>query len=312
MRILVVGAGAIGGYFGGRLLQAGEDVTFLVRPRRAAELAATGLMIHSRKGDAAIPRPPLVLAEDLHTHFDLVLLACKAYDLQGAVDALAPAVGPKTAVLPLLNGMKQLDLLEERFGPSRVLGGLCKISTSLDGRGQIVHYNNLDLLAFGEREAATSARAQSIAEVMARANFQTQLSPCIVQEMWEKWIFIAACAGITCLMRAPIGDVVAAGAGPLALTMLGECAAVASAEGYAPRAEALENSRSVLVRAGSPLAASMLRDIERQAPVEGEHILGDLMRRGAAHQIALPALRIAYVHLKAYESRRMRESSTQP
>ena len=142
MRILVVGAGSIGGYFGGRLLQAGRDVTFLVRPRRAAELAKIGLMIRSPLGDVALAAPPTVTADALRAPFDLILLSCKAYDLQGAMDAFAPAVGPQTAILPLLNGMRQLELLEARFGAAPVLGGQCLISTVLDAEGGILHLND--------------------------------------------------------------------------------------------------------------------------------------------------------------------------
>jgi len=115
MRILVVGAGAIGGYFGGRLLEAKQDVTFLVRPRRAAELAESGLNIRSRFGDATIPSPPTVLAENLRETFDLVLLSVKAFDLESAIESFAPAIGPNTGILPLLNGMRHLDILDNRF-----------------------------------------------------------------------------------------------------------------------------------------------------------------------------------------------------
>ena len=150
MRTLVVGAGAIGGYFGGRLLEAGRDVTFLVRPRRAAELARTGLAIRSRLGDADLPEPPLVFADKLAEPFDLVLLACKAYDLDGAMASFAPAVGPDTAILPLLNGIRHLDELQARFGVAHVLGGQCVISTTLDLEGRIVHLGDAHTLTFGE------------------------------------------------------------------------------------------------------------------------------------------------------------------
>jgi 2-dehydropantoate 2-reductase len=322
MRILVVGAGAIGGYFGGRLLQAAQDVTFLVRPRRAAELSASGLEIRSRNGDARIPNPPTVLAEDLHrdglhSAFDLILLSCKAYDLDSAIDAVAPAVGPQTLILPLLNGMRHLDLLDRRFGPARVLGGLCMTSTTLEPGGRIVHFNNLDLLVFGlrdgsgPRDGSLSPQTEAIAAVFARASFQSRLSREIMQEMWEKWVFIAACAGITCLMRAPIGDIVAAGGAPIALALLDECAAIAASQGYPARPQPLQQSRDALTRAGSPIVASMLRDIERGAPVEVEHLIADLLRRGEPQSIAAPTLRLACAHLNAYEARRRREAAAQ-
>src|SRR5271163_4196484 len=137
MRILVVGAGAIGGYFGGRLLQAGRDVTFLVRPRRAAQLAKTGLVVRSRLGDAELPNPPTITADALGEPFDLVLLSLKAYDLAAAIESFAPAVGPNTAILPLLNGMAHMDTLAARFGGGAALGGQCVVSLTLDPEGRI-------------------------------------------------------------------------------------------------------------------------------------------------------------------------------
>jgi 2-dehydropantoate 2-reductase len=308
MRILVVGAGSIGGYFGGRLLEAGRDVTFLVRPRRAAELARTGLVIVSPLGDAAIPAPPTITADALRESFDLILLSCKAYDLPGAADDFAAAVGPSTAILPLLNGMRHLDFLATRFGHEYVLGGLCLISTTLGPDGRILHLNDFHVLTFGEIRGARSARADAIASALAGPRFEAHLSETIVRDMWEKWVFIATGAGITCLMRAAVGDLVAAGAADLATDLLEECAAIASRAGFPPRREALDRSRRMFTAAGSPLTASMLRDVERGARVEADHVLGDLLARAAAAGDR-SMLRIAYAHLKAYEARRARETA---
>ncbi|HWX71625.1 MAG TPA: 2-dehydropantoate 2-reductase [Xanthobacteraceae bacterium] len=305
MRTLVVGAGAIGGYFGGRLLEAGRDVTFLVRPRRAAELARTGLAIRSRLGDADLPEPPLVFADKLAEPFDLVLLACKAYDLDGATASFTPAVGSDTAILPLLNGIRHLDLLQARFGAAHVLGGQCVISTTLDPDGRILHLGDAHTLTFGELDGSASARIETIGSEFSGARFEARPSNAILQEMWEKWVFIAASAGITCLMRAAVGDIVAAGAADLAATLFAECAAIAAKEGFSPRPEFAEQTRAMLTAPNSPLTASMLRDIERGAPVEADHILGDLLRRAASTDGLL--LRIAYAHAKAYEARRARD-----
>jgi 2-dehydropantoate 2-reductase len=305
MRILVVGAGAIGGYFGGRLLQAGRDVRFLVRPRRAALLTKHGLKIRSRFGDFHRPAPQLVSEEDLAESFDLILLSCKAYDLDGAIESFANAVGPKTAILPLLNGMRHLDVLADRFGVERVLGGLAVISTTLDADGGVVHLNDLHLLTFGELDGSRSQRIETIASTLMGAGFEARLSEEIRQDMWEKWIFIAAAAGITSLMRAAIGDIVAVGASDLATTLLNECAAIAAAQGFPSREAPLQQVRTVLTAAGSPLKASMLRDIEGGGPVESEHILGDLLRRDPKPDDR-SVLRIAYAHVKAYEAGRAR------
>jgi 2-dehydropantoate 2-reductase len=308
MRILVVGAGAIGGYFGGRLLEAGRDVTFLVRPRRAGQLANTGLVIRSPLGDAHLPSPPTVAADALRTPYDLILLSCKAYDLEAAADSFAPAVGPHTAILPLLNGMRHLELLEQRFGKAAVLGGLCIISATLDADGRVVHLNDTHLLVFGERDGAKSKRIEAIAAALSGA----RLSTMIMQEMWEKWVFIASTAGINCLMRAAVGDIVAADAADLATALLDECCKVAATNGFPPSEQAVQRMQGVLTAPGSSFAASMLRDIDRGAPIEADHIIGDLFRRSEPHGRDRSLLRIAYAHLKAYEARRVREHATTP
>src|SRR5271169_5901454 len=190
MRILVVGAGAVGGYFGGRLIEARRDVTFLVRPRRAAELAAGGLLIKSATGDFTAPSPPTVLSGDLDALFDLILLSCKAYSLDDAISSFSPAVGPDTAILPLLNGMRHLDILDERFGRARVLGGQCQIAATLDLEHRVVHLNERHELSFGERDGSLSDRVRAIADQMHDAAFEERASENILQEMWDKWVFL--------------------------------------------------------------------------------------------------------------------------
>jgi 2-dehydropantoate 2-reductase len=309
MRILVVGAGAIGGYFGGRLLNAGRDVTFLVRPGRAAQLAKTGLVIRSQFGNADMPEPPTVTADALRAPFDLILLSCKAYDLNSAIESFGPAVGASTAILPLLNGMAHIDVLVARFGGGAVLGGQCQISTTLDADGRVLHLNDFHLLAFGERDGSVTARAEAIAAALANSGFEARLTKAILLEMWEKWVLIAAIAGITCLMRAPIGDIVAANAAKLATAMLDECAAIAAAYGFAPRPAFMERIRAMVTTPGSAFAASMLRDMEHGARIEADHIIGDLIKRGEARNCDCQLLRIAYANLNVYEARRKREAA---
>jgi 2-dehydropantoate 2-reductase len=310
MRVLVVGAGSIGGYFGGRLLAAGREVTFLVRPQRAAQLAQTGLLIRSPHGDLDLLTPPTITVETLSTvgePFDLILLSVKAYSLDAAIDSFAPVVAPHTRILPLLNGMRHLESLEARFSANQVLGGLAMISTMLDAQGRILHLGEVDNLVFGPRDSAQSEQIEAISTTLVGAGFAARLSDTIMQEMWEKWVFIATCAGITCLMRAAIGDLIAAGAGDMAITLLGECAAIATAAGVAPGAAALERSRSLLTAPGSSLTASMLRDIEHGSPIEADHIIGDLLHRSAEQGRDKLMLRTVYAHLKSYEARRAHE-----
>jgi 2-dehydropantoate 2-reductase len=305
MRILVVGAGAIGGYFGGRLLQAGRDVTFLVRPRRAAELASAGLVIKSPHGDATLTSPPTVQADKLDKTFDVVLLSCKAFDLEDAITSFAPAVGPNTAIIPLLNGMRHLDMLDQKFGAQAVLGGLCAIAVTLNERREIVQLAPMNSLGFGERDGKLSDRVRAIADVMSSGNFGAAASQQVIQDMWEKWVFLASLAASTCTMRAPIGHILAAPGGKdFVLGMLAECSSVASATGHAPTGPFSERARGMLTTEGSQLTASMFRDIKAGAKVEADHVIGDLIARGEAKKLALPKLRIAYTSLKTYENQR--------
>jgi 2-dehydropantoate 2-reductase len=305
MRVLVVGAGAIGGYFGGRMLQAGQDVNFLVRPRRAAELASAGLVIKSPNGDVTLKDPPAVQADKLSEKFDVVLLSCKAFDLEDAIKSFAPAVGPQTSIIPLLNGMLHLDVLDEKFGHERVLGGLCAIAVTLNDKREVVQLQPMQSLTFGERDGKMSDRVRAIAEVFASGKFGSVASENIIQEMWEKWVFLASLAASTSLMRTSVGNILAAPGGKdFILGMLDECSAVAAAEGHAPRAPFLERIHGMLTAEGSQMTASMFRDIKVGAPVEADHVIGDLIARGDAAKVPVPKLRIAYTHLKAYEKQR--------
>jgi 2-dehydropantoate 2-reductase len=304
MRILVVGAGAIGGYFGGRMLQAGRDVTFLVRPRRASELADAGLVIKSPNGDVTLKNPPTVQADKLDEKFDAVLLSCKAFDLDDAIKSFAPAVGPQTAIIPLLNGMLHLDVLDGKFGRERVLGGLCAIAATLNAQREVVQLAPMQSLNFGERDGGLSDRVRAIAEVMASGKFGSVASENIVQEMWEKWVFLATLAASTCLMRASVGDILAAGGKDFILGVLDECSAVAAAEGHAPSGPFFERVRGLLTAEGSQMTASMFRDVKTGAPVEADHVIGNLIARGDAAKVPVAKLRIAFTHLKAYEKQR--------
>jgi len=310
MKILVVGAGAVGGYFGGRLVQAGRDVTFLVRPKRAAELKQAGLIIKSPLGNATFTDVKTVQDEQLSSHYDLILLSCKAYDLDSAIASFAPAVGEGTLILPLLNGMQHMDILQQRFGAERVLGGVCLIAATLDNERAIVHLNDLAAISFGMPGNLNPARVEAVASALQGAQFDAKDSDAILQLMWEKWVFLASLAGSTCLFRAAIGDILKAPDGlQLIAGLLDECQAIAARNGYPVRPAFIERTHKMLFATGSRLTASMLRDVENNAHTEAEPILGDLIRRAAytSHDNARQSLlRIAYNHLKAYEARRNR------
>jgi len=309
MRVLVVGAGAIGGYFGGRLVQAGRDVTFLVRPRRAEQIRKNGFAIRvaAERADLAVRA---IVSEQIEASYDLVLVTCKAYDLESAMDGCAPAVGPETAILPLLNGMRHLDLLSERFGASRLLGGQCVITASLDERGHAVLLGPTATLTFGELNGASSKRTEAIATTMQDAGFAVRLSNVVLLEMWEKWVLLGTFAGMTCLMRGAVGDIVAAGAADLTEALLEECRQIAAAQDQIIRPDVLQRTRALLTQANSTVMASMLRDLERGARTEADHVLGDLLDRQSELAVISPSLlRIAYLNLKTYEARRAREGS---
>jgi 2-dehydropantoate 2-reductase len=281
MKTLIVGAGAVGGYFGGRLLHAGRDVTFLVRPHRAAELAKNGLRIRSPHGDLHLPSPSTITADQLTKPFDLVIVSSKAQDLLSAIEDFAPAVGPQTAVLPLLNGMRHMDVLNARFGKARVLGGQCVISVTRDSEGGILQLTEMQFLSFGEQDGSRTERAQAILAFLVNGGFDVAMSDNILLEMWSKWVFIATGAGITCLMRAAVGDIVEAGATDLVVNLLEEGRAIAAAEEFPIADDAISRARAMFTQPRSTLTASMLRDIENHAPTEGDYILGDLLNEHA-------------------------------
>ncbi|MBL6927572.1 MAG: 2-dehydropantoate 2-reductase [Rhodospirillales bacterium] len=306
MKILVLGAGAVGGYFGGRLAEAGADVSFFVRERRAQQLAKNGLVVKSGFGDIATPVKTYMDGQ-LDQAFDMVILTNKSYDLESSLDAIAPAVGPNSAVLPLLNGLAHYEALDARFGAERVIGGLCHLAATLTNDGEIHHLNQLHSMTLGERDGGVSARCQALGDLLAETPVHVRLSPDIAQDGWEKLVLLSTLASSTCLMRASVGDIVATDEGEtIVLELLDECIAVAEAAGHRPSPKAIETASSLLTEKGSAFTASMLRDIENGSLIEGEHILGYMVARGHEFGVATPGLRIAYCHLQAYEQRRAR------
>jgi 2-dehydropantoate 2-reductase len=301
MRILVVGAGAVGGYFGGRLAQAGRDVTFLVRPSRAKQLRQNGLRIISPHGDVVLT-PKLVTTEELDTPYDLVFLSVKAYALNAAMNNFAAAVGPETMIFPVLNGMRHVDLLTKRFGEHAVIGGVCLVASEIDNEGRIVQLADFQQLVYGERNGETTPRLQALDATLQGAGFDARLSTDIMQAMWEKWVQLASLGAITCLMRGTIGEIVAVpGGADLLLKVLDESAAVASACGHKASEALLARHAAVMTEPGSQLTSSMYRDLRKGAPVEADHILGDFIERGDAHGVATPLLKAAFINLRVYQ-----------
>jgi len=307
MRTLVVGAGATGGFYGGRLAQIGRDVTFLVRPARAEKLRRDGLEIISPLGDVTI-QVKIITANELRAKpqpFDLIILATKSYSLEQAIDDLAPAVGPETTILPLLNGLRQLDMLDARFGVEHVIGGTCRINSDVDAEGRVLQLSKLGDVTFGERNRERTPRIERIHAELSGALFDILLSDDILAAMWHKWYILASLNTICILPEGTVGEVVAVPRGlDFANAAIDECIAIATANGYPPPPDLIAWDRKRVTLPGSDLTSSMFRDMTKSAPVEADHIVGDLLARGTAHSVSTPLLHATYVRLKVYESQR--------
>jgi 2-dehydropantoate 2-reductase len=303
MRILVVGAGATGGFFGARLARAGRDVTFLVRPRRAAVLRERGLRIVGL-GEEEVITPRLVTAEGIAAPYDVVLLSVKATALGAAMDDLASAVGPQTSIVPFLNGMAHLDGLNARFGAPSVLGGVVKIVTTVNRDGDIVRLAPMASIAIGEQDGQPSQRLERVRALLDDAGFDLTVSSDIVAAMWHKWVFITTLGALTCLLRGSVGDIVAvpggAGIGP---AILDEAAAVSAAAGFPVPDDEVAFTTAMVTQAGSGLTASMYRDVVSGRPTEVEHVFGDLVGRARALSVDTPLLDLATAQLRVHEYR---------
>ena len=304
MKLLVLGAGGIGGYFGGRLAQAGGDVTFLVRPKRRAQLQRDGLRIDSQLGNVQQP-VATVIADELRPGYDLVLFTCKVYDLDSAMAAIAPAMDGRCAVVPMLNGISHFDRLDERFGRAQVMGGTCQINVTLRADGVVVHEGALQRLLFGERDGSPSDRAQALADALGRTTLDWKLSKNIEQDVWEKIVFLSALAATTCLFRGTVGEIIAAPGGREAMERaLATNIEIVAREGHPIRPAAAAAARERLTDPAGTWSASMLRDVEAGNQVEADHIVGWMLERARAHGLDDGILSLAYTHLKTYEARR--------
>lgn len=304
MRIMVLGAGAVGGYFGGRLAAAGEDVTFLVRETRARQLA-DGLRIESRYGDITVP-VQVVKPGEPAARPDIIVLACKSYGLSGALEAIAPHIRSETVILPVLNGLNHVPVIASRFSEAIVWGGVAHIGATLGPDGTVKHLNELHRLTVGQRsDEGSIVLAERFTEAGRRAGYDARLSTDIVQELWDKWVFLATLAAGTTLLRAPVGRICSTDTGEALMAgLLDECARVAAAEGHRPAAARIETTRRALTDRDSGFTASMLRDMQADGPTEADHVIGDLVRRADAHGLETPLLDVAWANLQVYEQAR--------
>jgi 2-dehydropantoate 2-reductase len=303
-KVLVLGAGGIGGYFGGRLAESGADVTFLVRERWREILSEQGLQIESPFGNAQLA-VETVVASDVAPIYDAVILACKAYDLDTAVAAIAPAVAPAGYVLPFLNGIAHIDVLNQRFGQHRVLGGTAKIQSTRTSNGAIRQFNDWRTLTFGEQSGEMTERVRALAALFAAAKGVEAFAVAdIVQRMWEKLVHLSTAAAMTCLMRANVGEIVRTPNGrELFLDQLRCSAAIAATNGHAPSEDFMKSWEETFSQRDSQYETSMLRDVERGGPTEVEHVLGFMLNKAREANIAHRTLLLAYTHIKAFEQR---------
>lgn len=316
MKILVLGAGATGGYFGGRLAQAQQsgaadvDVTFLLRQRRADVLAEKGLTVESPQGDCNLA-VRTVLHTALEPEYDLVLLSCKAYDLESAILSIYPGLKPETLILPLLNGLAHYDRLDREFGAARILGGCCHIAATLTADGGVRQMTDMQRITFGLRRGQAAQAGAAVARLHSAFKATVVDVRCadnVWQDIWEKFVLLSTLAGMTCLMRSAVGDIMTAGDGESMMrAMLDESESAARHAGFASRPSAFDAAATMLTRKDSAFTASMLRDLESGGQTEGDHIVGDMLRRARAAGNPAPLLAAAWVHLQAREARRTRE-----
>jgi 2-dehydropantoate 2-reductase len=310
MRFLILGAGALGGYFGARLIKGGADVTFLVRLRREQQLQRDGLVVHTQDGETLRYKVHTVQKGGVDKPFDVVLLTCKAYDLDAALEAITPAVGPGSAVLPLLNGVLHIDLLVDGFGKDRVLGGLTAVNASLLPDGTIQQSAlrvNMNIL--GELAGGGSARCSAIQSALAAGGIPADISPNIISQMRDKMFGYCVSATITSLTRARAGTVVRAKSGPgFVSAVIAECVAIATAEGYPPPNSVVDIMRGMFSDPHSVYGPSLLIDMEEGRPTEAEHTIGDLVSRASRRGVPAPILTAALCNLQAYELNRAQQN----
>jgi 2-dehydropantoate 2-reductase len=310
MRFLVLGAGALGGLFGGRLLKGGADVTFLVRPRRAEQLAHDGLVVKTQDGEIRTA-VRTVQRGQITAPYDVVLLCCKAYDLDDAIASITSAMGEQSVILPLLNGMRHIDVLRQKFGAKRVLGGLTAINAALLPDGTIAQSAvRINMNALGELDGPQSARCLAIEQALGAGGIPFEISDNIIAGMWLKFVGFTCNAAIASLTRSRAGVIARTAAGSAFVNaVIDECTRAASAEGYPPPPQGAQIIQGLFAQPDSTYGPSLLIDMEDGRPTEGEHTIGDLVARAATHGLGVPILTAALCNLQAYEIHRTRPTS---
>lgn len=296
MRILIIGAGATGGAFGTRLIEAGRDVTFLVRPGRAEALARDGLTLQAPDGRRTHRVRALTEIEP-GSSYDLVIVAVKAPALEGVLATAEPAIGPETVIVPFLNGMDHLDALERAY-PGRVLGGLVKIVATVDESGAVVQMTPLSTMTIGPLHGTPVPDA--VREALDVPGVRLDVDESVETRLWEKWAFIASAGVITCLFRGTIGDILAAGGEGHILRAIAETEDVARAAGHPVGERSHGQSVAMLTEPRSSFTSSLYRDLQHGDPAEAEHIIGGMAARARALGVATPLLDAALLQLRTH------------
>ncbi|MED4613835.1 ketopantoate reductase family protein [Bacillus subtilis] len=301
MKFLVVGAGGVGGYIGARLSEKGNDVTFLVRQKRAEQLKKTGLVIHSEKGNVSF-QPELISVGETG-QFDVVIIASKAYSLGQMIEDVKPFIHQESVIIPFLNGYRHYEQLFAAFSKEQVLGGLCFIESALDNKGEIHHTSTSHRFVFGEWNGERTERIRALEEAFSGVKAEVIISGHIEKDIWKKYLFIAAQAGITTLFQPPLGPILATEAGRhTAQTLIGEICAVLRKEGVPADPDLEEESFRTMTSMSYHMKSSMLRDMENGQTTEGDHLHGFLLEKAKRLSLAAPVLETVYANLQMYEA----------
>ncbi|WP_307743300.1 2-dehydropantoate 2-reductase [uncultured Pantoea sp.] len=304
MRILMAGAGATGGYFGARLAQAGQDVTFLVRERRFQQLQMNGLVLQTPQGTEKL-EPQLIQAGSLSGHYDLIMITVKSFALEQLMEDIAPAVGPDTLIMPILNGMRHIATLQQRFGDNKVIGGLCKINATLGDSGEVIQMTPLHQLYYGALDGNNDARLQRVDDALRTSQVDNRFSENIMDELWEKWLLLSTLGAVCCLARGDTQQILTTRGGEALLQgIFSEILAVISAEGYQPRPAVTARIFELLNNPETPMTSSMYRDLTQGFDIEADQVIGDLLLRAKRKGLITPLLNAVDVNLQVYLQQR--------
>ena len=299
MKVLVLGAGAVGGYFGGRMAEVGMDVTFLVRDKRKQKLEKTGLIIKSPKGDFSIS-PTLVTVDKVDSIFDVIVLTNKAYDLDEILQTPFP-VKEGSTIIPLLNGYAHIEKLRSKFPNARLFGGIAHIFSTLSKEGEIHHFNDIHSLTFGHLNNADETDGRKFFDACSSANFSIKYSDNITVHLWHKWILIATVAGATTLFNATIGEIASTKHGRSFINDLhGECINIAKSEKIEINADELTQQSHFLSDKQSTWNSSMRRDMLNNSKIECAHIFLELIKIADKNNVLCPSLKTVMTNGEIY------------